>query len=144
MVLGEYAAREFNAVDAAIKTAEYSEGHETAPRSPSVVASSADRSIAALDNGAAVAAGEVEIENPDQPLGERVLTLTGSDDRADILRWDAAAIGQWADPAVREEVRKRVKLDMTVVTTDQSASARTRSGEGFVVVDFEELAGGPF
>ena len=33
MVLGEYAAREFNAVDSAIKATEYSEGHEPAPKS---------------------------------------------------------------------------------------------------------------
>src|SRR6202789_3372700 len=43
MVLGEYAAREFNAVDTAIKATEYSEGHERAPKSPSVVASGPDR-----------------------------------------------------------------------------------------------------
>ena len=74
MVLGEYAAREFNAVDTAIKATEYSEGHERAPKSPSVVVSSADKSIHVFDNGALAASGKVEIQNPEKPLGERVFT----------------------------------------------------------------------
>lgn len=60
MVLGDYAAREFNAVDTAIKATEYSEGHEPAPRSPSVVVSSADKSIAVFDNSTLAASGKVE------------------------------------------------------------------------------------
>jgi hypothetical protein len=153
MVLGEYAAREFNAVDAAIKTAEYSEGHESAPNSPSAVISSADKSIRVFDNGAMVASGKVEIENPEKPLGERVftLTLTGADDQSGTMAWQAAGVGQAAkatgedngaalrrikaDPAAREAVRKRLKFGMTLVTTDQPADARTRSRDGFVVLD---------
>ena len=50
MVLGEYAAREFNAVDTAIKATEDSEGHERAPKSPNVVVSGADKSIKVFDN----------------------------------------------------------------------------------------------
>jgi L,D-transpeptidase catalytic domain len=151
MVLGEYAAREFNAVDASIKTAEYSEGHEASPRSPSVVVSSADNTATVFDNGAIVAKGKVEIRNPEQPLGERVFTLTGSDDQGGELRWHAADIDQLtraagddngvtlqrikADPAVREAVRKRLRFGMTVVTTDGPSTASTRSGDGFVVLD---------
>ena len=151
MVLGEYAAREFNAVDAAIKTAEYSEGHEWAAKSPSVVVSSADKSARVFDNGALAASGKVEIQDPEKPLGERVFTLTGSDDQAGALEWQAAGVGAGAkatgedngaalrrvkaDPAVREAIRKRLKFGMTVVTTDQPADARTRSGDGFVVLD---------
>ena len=59
IALGEYAAREFNAVDASIRTAEYSEGHEVAPGSPSVVPSSVDKSITLFDSGALVARGKV-------------------------------------------------------------------------------------
>jgi hypothetical protein len=151
MVLGEYAAREFNAVDTAIKATEYSEGHEPAPRSPSVVVSGADKSITVLDNSAVVASGKVEIEDPQKPLGERVFTLTGSDDQAGSLQWQAAGVGQGstpshddngsalrrikADPAAREAVRKRLRFGMTVVTTDLPANAKTRSGDGFVVLD---------
>jgi hypothetical protein len=151
MVLGEYAAREFHAVDAAIMASEYSEGHERAPKSPSVVVSSADRSIKVFDNGALAASGKVEIEDPRKPLGERVFTLSGANDQSDLLTWQAAGVGATekrtgednaaalrrikADPAAREAVRKRLKFGMTIVTTDQPADAKTRSGDGFVVLD---------
>jgi L,D-transpeptidase catalytic domain len=151
MVLGEYAAREFNAVDAAIKTAEYSEGHERAPKSPSVVVSSADKSITVFDNGAVAASGKVEIHNPQKPLGERVFTLNGADDQSGLLSWQAAGVGATgkttgedngaalrrikADLPAREAVRKRLKFGMTLVTTDQPADAKARSRDGFVVLD---------
>ena len=151
MVLGEYAAREFNAVDTAIKATEYSEGHERAPKSPSVVVSSADKSIKVFDNGALAASGKVEIQNPEKPLGERVFTLTGADDQSGTMAWQAAGVGASAkttgedsgaalrrikaDLPTREAVRKRLKFGMTIVTTDQPADAKTRSGDGFVVLD---------
>ncbi len=153
MVLGEYAAREFNAVDTAIKATEYSEGHERAPKSPSVVVSSADKLIKVFDNGALAASGKVEIQNPEKPLGERVFTLTGSDDQSGTMAWQAAGIGASAqttgedngaalrrikaDLPTREAVRKRLKFGMTIVTTDQPADAKTRSGDGFVVLDLQ-------
>src|SRR6202789_2827841 len=93
MVLGEYAAREFNAVDTAIKATEYSEGHDPAPKSPSVVVSSADKSIRVFDNGALAASGKVEIQNPEKTLGERVFTLNGADDQSGLLSWQPAAAG---------------------------------------------------
>jgi hypothetical protein len=151
MVLGEYAAREFNAVDTAIKATEYSEGHDPAPKSPSVVVSSADKSIRVFDNGALAASGKVEIQNPEKPLGERVFTLSGADDQSGLLTWQAAKVGDSAKTAdddngaalrrikadlpAREAVRKRLKFGMTIVTTDQPADAKTRSSDGFVVVD---------
>ena len=125
MVLGEYAAREFNAVDAAIKATEYSEGRDPAPKSPSVVVSSADKSIRVFDNGAVVASGKVEIQNPEKPLGERVFTLNGADDQSGLLSWQAAEVGATAmtaedngaalrrikaDLPAREAVRKRLKF----------------------------------
>jgi L,D-transpeptidase catalytic domain len=151
MVLGEYAAREFNAVDTAIKATEYSEGHERAPKSPSVVVSSADKSISVFDNGAEAASGKVEIQNPEKPLGERVFSLSGDDDQSGLLTWQAAGVGASAkttdedngaalrrikaDIPAREAVRKRLKFGMTIVTTDQPADAKTRSSDGFVVLD---------
>jgi hypothetical protein len=151
MVLGEYAAREFNAVDTAIKATEYSEGHDRAPKSPSVVVSSADKSIHVFDNGALAASGKVEIQNPEKPLGERVYTLSGADDQSELLTWQAAGVGASAkttgedngaalrrikaDLPAREAVRKRLKFGMTLVTTDQRADAKTRSRDGFVVLD---------
>ncbi|HEY1454498.1 MAG TPA: hypothetical protein VGF57_13645, partial [Roseiarcus sp.] len=149
MVLGEYAAREFNAVEAAIKTAEYSEGHEAAPTSPSAVISSADKSIRVFDNGALAASGKVEIENPGKPLGSSPSPAPTINPAQ--WRWQAAGVGTAAkttgedngaalrrikaDPAAREAVRKRLKFGMTIVTIDQPADARTRSRAGFVVLD---------
>jgi L,D-transpeptidase catalytic domain len=151
MVLGEYAAREFNAVDTAIKATEYSEGHDLAPKLPSVVVSSADKSIHVFDNGALAASGKVEIQDPDKPLGDRVYTLSGADDQSELLTWQSAKVGAdakttnddngatlrriKADLPAREAVRKRLKFGMTLVTTDKPADARTRSGDGFVVLD---------
>jgi L,D-transpeptidase catalytic domain len=151
MVLGEYAAREFDAVNSAIKATEYSEGHDPAPKSPSVVVSSADKSIRVFDNGAVVASGKVEIQDPEKPLGERVFTLNGADDQSGLLSWQAAKVGAAAkttgedngavlrrikaDLPAREAVRKRLKFGMTLVTTDQAADAKTRSSDGFVVLD---------
>jgi hypothetical protein len=40
-----------------------------------------------------------------------------------------------ADLPAREAVRKRLKFGMTIVTTDKPADAKTRSGDGFVVLD---------
>jgi hypothetical protein len=145
------AAREFNAVDTAIKATEYSEGHERAPKSPSVVVSSADKSITVFDNGAVAASGKVEIQDPEKPLGERVFSLSGADDQSGLLTWQAAKVGDSAkttgedngaalrrikaDLPAREAVRKRLKFGMTIVTTDQPADAKTRSGDRFVVLD---------
>jgi hypothetical protein len=151
MVLGEYAAREFNAVDTAIKATEYSEGRERAPKSPSVVVSSADKSISVFDNCAVAASGKVEIQNLEKPLGERVFSLSGADDQSGLLTWQAAKVGDTAKTAdddngaalrrikadlpAREAVGKRLKFGMTIVTTDRPADAKTRSGDGFVVLD---------
>jgi L,D-transpeptidase catalytic domain len=151
MVLGEYAAREFHAVDTAVMAAEYSEGHERAPKSSSVVVSSADKSIKVFDNGALAASGQVEIQDPAKPLGERVFTLNGADDQAGVLNWQATDVGAGpattgedsgaalrrikADLKTREAVRKRLKFGTSIVTTDQRADARTRSADGFVVLD---------
>jgi hypothetical protein len=151
MVLGEYAAREFNAVDTAIKATEYSEAHERAPQSPSVVVSSVDKSIHVFDNGAVAASGKVEIRDPEKPLGERVYQLIGADDRSELLTWQAAGVGATAkassednatalrrikaDLPAREAVRKRLKFGMTLVTTDKPADSRSRSGDEFVVLD---------
>ena len=151
MVLGEYAAREFNAVDTAIKATEYSEGHD--PRAE--IAERRRQQRRQIDSGCSTmarlaASGKVEIQNPEKPLGERVFTLNGADDQSGLLSWQAAEVGATAKTAedngaalrrikadlpVREAVRKRLKFGMTIVTTDQPADAKTRSSDGFVVLD---------
>jgi hypothetical protein len=151
LVLGEYAAREFDAVDAAVKTALYSEGHETKPKATSAVVSSADSSLTVFDDGAVVAKGKVEIQNSEQPLGERVFLLNGEDSETGLLAWSATEVGSLtkstgddpattlrrvkADPRTREAVRSRLRFGMTLVTTDELATATTRSQDGFVVID---------
>jgi L,D-transpeptidase catalytic domain len=150
MVLGEYPAREFNAVDATIKATEYSEGHDPAPKSPSVVISSADKSIHVFDNGALAASGQIEIQNLEKPLGERVFILSRADDQSGLLTWQAAGVAATSKTGeddgaalrrikahlpTREAVRKRLKFGMTLVTTDRPADARSRSEDGFVVLD---------
>jgi hypothetical protein len=68
-----------------------------------------------------------------------------------LLAWSAANVGSLtnstgddpastlrrvqADPRTREAVRARLKFGMTLVTTDELATAATRSHEGFVVID---------
>jgi hypothetical protein len=48
---------------------------------------------------------------------------------------DSAALRRIkADLPAREAVRKRLKFGMTIVTTDKPADAKTRSGDGFVVL----------
>ena len=154
MVLGEYAAREFNAVDSAIKATEYSEGHERAPKLPSVVVSSADKSIHVFDNGALAVSGKVEIRNPEKPLGERVFTLNGADDQSGLLSWQAAEglerprrrpaktmarlCGRIkADLPAREAVRKRLKFGMTRIVTRPNQPVERQNPvrrDGFVVL----------
>jgi hypothetical protein len=80
-----------------------------------------------------------------------VFTLYGADNQSGLLYWQAAEVGTTAkttgedngaalrrikaDLPAREAVRKRLKFGMTIVTTDQPAAAKTKSGDGFVVLD---------
>ena len=107
--------------------------------------------VTVFDNGAVAASGKVEIQDPEKPLGERVFSLSGADDQSGLLMWKAAKVGDSAkttgedngaalrrikaDLPAREAVRKRLKFGMTIVTTDQPADAKTRSGDRFVVLD---------
>ena len=153
MVFGEYAAREFNAVDTAIKATEYSEGHDPAPKSPSVVVSSADKSIRVFDNGALAASGKVDIQirrsrsaSGCSPSSGRTISPVfchGKPRRSErrrrqpkIMAQRSVASRPTCQPA--RPFRKRLKFGMTIVTTDQPADAKTRSSDGFVVLDWTE------
>jgi hypothetical protein len=101
--------------------------------------------------GVVAAVGKAEIDDSQKPLGNRVFTLTGSDFRTGNLSWEAAGIGSTAkqngeddgvalrrlkaDPATREALRKRLRFGTTDVTTDEPSNAKTRSADGFVVID---------
>ena len=118
---------------------------------PSVVVSSADKSIMVFDNGALAASGKIEIQNPEKPLGERVYLewrgrsvrtsdLAGrrrSERPQDDERGQRRGSRRSRPTCRRRAVRKRLKFGMTLVTTDQPADAETRSSDRFVVLDLQ-------
>lgn len=147
MVLGDYAKREFAAVDAALMKAQYSEGHTVKSPVTSVVVSSKDRSVTVLEDDKIVAAGKVTISEGAKPLGENVYSLKGSTQDQDSLTWSGVGYGKTdredithelervtAEPRVREEIRKRMQSGMTVVTTDQ-AHTQASSASNFTILE---------
>lgn len=148
LVLGDYAKREFAAVDASIKKRQYSEGHIDQPKSTSIVVSGHDKSVSVWEDGAVVAAGKVEIANPGKPLRGGVHTLHGTSGDKGELQWSSVGYGKGdredlaaelrrikAEPGMQEQIRKRMHVGMTVVTTHQTASNEYRSNDDFVVMD---------
>lgn len=142
MVLGDYARKEFAAVDTALVKDQYSAGHTDRPTVTSVVVSSKDKSVTVMEDGRVVAKGRAEIAGGAQPIGEKVYTLTGAHQANESLTWSSVGYGKSdredmgkelrrisADPQVRGEIRKRMKTGMTVVTTDQHNSARHRASD---------------
>jgi hypothetical protein len=142
MVLGDYAKREFAAVDNALVKDQYSAGHAAKPTVTSVVVSSKDKSVTVLEDGHVVAKGKAAIAGGARPIGENVYTLTGAHKDDDSLTWSSVGYGKTdredmgrelrritADPQVRGEIRKRMQNGMTVVTTDQSNSASHRASD---------------
>lgn len=156
MVLGDYAKREYAAVDAAILQEEYRRGHTAVSVNTSVVVSSRDRTVTVMDDDRIVAQGHYEPHGGSGRLGEHVFTLTGTSQKGSGLRWLGARLGYpdgggredqdrsleglkileniKADPKVREQIRIRLKNGMTLVTTDQPSNAQTRTSNDFVVI----------
>lgn len=147
MVLGDYARREFAAVDTALLKSQYSAGHASKPTVTSVVVSSRDKSVTVFDDGKVVARGKAAITGGGKSLGENVYTLTGSHHDDDSLTWSGVGYGKTdrediskelrrisADPAVREQIRRRMQNGMTVVTTDQSSSEAQRASD-FTIIE---------
>jgi len=148
MVLGDYARREFMGVDAAILRSQYSAGHVDHPKTTSVVVSGASQKMTVWEDDKIVATGKVEIEDPKRPLPESVHKLTAVDPSLGDLEWSSMGYGKTdranlsrelqrikAEPAVREEARKRVQHGMTVVTTNQKSTPANRTSRDFVVID---------
>ena len=142
MVLGDYARKEFAAVDTALLKDQYAAAHDDKPAVTSVVVSSRDRSVTVLEDGRVVAKGKASISGGGKPIGENVYTLTGAHKADDSLTWSSVGYGKTdrqdtskdlrritADPHVREQIRKRMQNGMTVVTTDQSNSASHRASD---------------
>lgn len=149
MVLGDYARREFAAVDRALVKDQYSAGHEAAPTVTSVVVSSKDKSVTVLEDGRVVARGKAAIAGGAKPIGENVYTLTGAQRADDSLTWSSAGYGKTdredmgkelrritADPVVREQIRTRMKPGLTVVTTDQSNGSAQRASDFTILEGF--------
>jgi hypothetical protein len=142
MVLGDYARREFAAVDTALVRDQYSAGHAAKPTVTSVVVSSKDKSVTVLEDGRVVASGKAHIAGGNKPIGESVYTLTGAHKADDSLTWSGVGYGKTdredmgkelrritADPHVRHAIQQRMQNGMTVVTTDQSNSAAHRASD---------------
>jgi hypothetical protein len=151
MILGDYARREFAAVNTALLNDAYSAGHVDNPTVTSVVVSSKDRSVTVIEDDKVVATGKATIEDDGKPLGEKVYTLTGSKDEDDSVQWSGVGYGKTdredmasqiqrvtAEPQVREEIRKRMQNGMTIVTTDGSHTDAYRVSD-FTVISSEDM-----
>lgn len=149
LVLGDYARREYAAVDRALKARQYAEGHGPEAPQTTIVVSSAGRKVSLWKGGTLVTEGEVEIANRKRPLPNRVYTLTKQDSAQQSLEWSAMGYGRGAparrasadltrikaEPALRETLRKSLHHGATLVTTSEPDRAANRSSPGFVVID---------
>jgi hypothetical protein len=147
LVLGDYARREFAAVDSSLMKSQYSEGRSAQPRHTSVVVNGGDSKMTVMSGGDVVAEGRVEI-NGAAPLPDSVHTLVAADPGTGELRWMSAGHGKTdrqdlgqelrrikAEPKVREAMRTRMHHGMTVVTTKSASKAEHRTAKDFVVID---------
>jgi hypothetical protein len=115
----------------------------------SILVSGADKSIYVLQNGDIVAEGKATIANPSKPLGSHVFVLQGGDEKGFI--WQATGFdtgrGRATKPStsvvervtppqnVLDAINARMKPGMVFITTDRPATAETRTGKDFVVMD---------
>jgi hypothetical protein len=115
----------------------------------SILVSRADNKIYVLQNGAIVAEGAANIEDPSKPLGSNVFVWQGGDAKGSS--WDAMgfhADGEGATPPntavlerikgsadVMEAIGTHMKPGTVLVTTDAAATPESRSATDFVVMD---------
>jgi hypothetical protein len=115
----------------------------------SILVSRADNRIYVLRNGAIVAQGDANIEDPSKPLGSNVFVWQGGDPQGSS--WEG--MGFYADSegatapntSVLERIKgssdvmaaisKSMKLGTVLVTTDAPATPDSRSATDFVVMD---------
>ena len=123
-------------------------GHQDNPKTTNVVVSHKDRSVTVMEDGKVVATGKAVVHG-DEPLGEAVYSLQGSNREKGDLRWSGLGYGKSdredmagqlrrinAEPAVREEIRKRMHDGMTVVTTDGSHTEAHRVADFTIIEGF--------
>lgn len=100
-------------------------------------------------NGNIVAQGDANIKDPGKAIGSNVFVWQGGDPNGST--WDGMGFHDDAEgatapntpvleriegsPDVMDAIRKRMKPGTVLVTTDAAATADTRSGEDFVVMD---------
>ncbi len=115
----------------------------------SILVSSADKSMYVMQNGEIVAEGKATIANPSKPLGSHVFVLQGGDEKG--FTWQASGFDTGRRGAVKpntsvvervtppqnvlDAINERMKPGMVFVTTDRPATADTRTGKDFVVMD---------
>ncbi len=115
----------------------------------SILVSRADKRIYVLQNGDIVAQGDANIKDPGKPLGSNVFVWQGGDpkgstwegmgfkaDETGAITPNSAVLQRIeGSPDVMEAIGKRIKPGTVLVTTDAAATADTRSGKDFVVMD---------
>lgn len=156
LVLGDYAAHEFESASASVKQKELPwAAHVTSFAAPtSVLISSADRVGIMVVDGKIIGEAPVTIANPDVPLGSHVFMLLGAHDGRQGLAWHAIThhdqagvqLGATEESVLmristsaetRARVRDYLHPGMILVTTDLPAHADTRTGRDFVVMSQE-------
>ena len=149
LVLGDYARKEFHAVDASMMRAAYSEGRTAKPNNTSIVVSKHDSSMTLFDGDQKIAQGKVDFEGKHRIVGTSVYTLANEDRAEQGLRWiatsqsrkesgvtsPAALSGIRAKPELHEKIRRSLHQGATLVVTDEPVSAKTHSAGGFTVID---------
>lgn len=147
LVLGDYAKKEFRAVDASLLRAAYSEGRTPQQPDTSIVVSKHDSSVAILNGNREVSRGKVDFERKHAAFGTNTYTLANVDQKEQGLRWievnqrkNGSGAGYplrdiRAKPEMHEKIRKSLHQGATLVVTDEPVSAKTRSGKDFVIFD---------
>ncbi len=151
LVLGAYAENEFEGavakLDGKKHPADWSDG--TSAPITSIIASSGDRQITLIEDGVAVASGELFVTGEPR-LGEHVFVLRGAADPAKGLAWQGishhADPGQptareealisrlTASPAFVDEMKARMHPGMLFVVTDLPSRPDTKTGSDFVIM----------
>ncbi|MBL8564156.1 MAG: L,D-transpeptidase [Hyphomicrobiaceae bacterium] len=153
IVLGSYAAHEFDRVKASLKDkVQPWAAHVVDFSKPAaILVSGADRRGALLVNGEVIAESPVDIRDASQPLGQHVFILVDTHEARQGLKWHAIGhhaqhgigLGQpeesiitrlVAPEAALATVHEHMHPGMTLVTTDLPLHPDTRTGRDFVVM----------
>ena len=154
LVLSQYATHEFDSVKTKLAKTSKNPWAPTVTSfvgQASVLISSADRKGTLIIDGRIIGEAEVQIVNPEVPLGSHVFILTGADNDRQGMAWHAIGYeshtgvpaGKPTESVLTRVSADRSKLDalhnymhagMILVTTDLPAHAETRTGRDFVIM----------